>query len=220
MNGLCLAEVPDFWHELLHKSGTSLVMFLLSTGASFFLGRWWGNYRARKAWEQKDFLGRINVSLNILTDGKLKIRTLLERSLDEVFLNPVAVEKVRAASLRTTPDDPMLPIDRADCWFLLNFVLNAVAEQFTVGMIRHDAGEPVRAVSYLIVLTCEVVGEERIRKVRAMVIREELLRDFPYLDKLPLLENPWHETRVHTLRKAAQLYRTAPDNFLRMELYV
>src|SRR5205814_3208914 len=129
----------------------------------------------------------------------LKIRTVFERSLEEVFLNPVAVEKVRAASLRTTTGNPLLPIDREDRWYLLNFVLNAVAERFSGGLVRYDAGQPLRPVTYLVFLTCEVVGEDRIRKVRAMLLRKDLLEDFPYPDSMPKLEREWHRDRIVTL---------------------
>lgn len=215
-----LAQAQDFWRELAQKSGVSIIMLVVSTVASFVLGRWWGNYRARQQWARKEFLGRINISLNILGDGWLKIRTIFERSLDEVFLNPIAIDKVRAASRQTTATNALLPIPREDCWFLLNFVLNAVAEHFSVGMVRHDAGEPVRRVAYSICLTCEVVGDERIRKVRAMVVQEEHLRNFPYAEQMPQLENPWHETRVQTLRQLANIYQTNPENFLRLEICV
>ena len=135
-----------------------------------------------------------------------------------MFLNPIAIEKVRAASRRTTLDDPMLPIAKEDVWYLLNFVLNAVAEHFCQGLVRQDAGQPVTAVKYALCLTCEIVGDERIRKVRAMLVKLDHLRDFPYPDTLPELENPWHETRVQTLRKMAETYRKHPEQFLTVEL--
>src|SRR5262249_55453825 len=179
--------------ELLQRSGVSILMLVISTVASFVLGRWWGSRRARREGEKKHFFGRINISLNLFTEGRLKIRTIFERSLEEVFLNGVAVEKIRAASLRTTIDDPLLPLAKEDCWYLLNFVLNAVAEHFSAGVVRQDAGHPVRTVNYAICLTCEVVGEDRIRKVRAMLIRQELLQDFPYQAKMTELENALHK---------------------------
>jgi hypothetical protein len=209
-----------FWTELLQRSGVAVLMLVVSTVASFILGRWWGSRRARREWEKKHFLDRINISLNAFSEGRLKIRTIFERSLDEVFLNAVAVEKIRAASLRTTVENPLLPIAKEDCWFLLNFVLNAVAEHFSAGAVRQDAGQSVRVVTYAICLTCEEVGEDRIRKVRAMLVRQELLRAFPYQETMPELENPWHETRVLTLRKAAAVYKTHPENFLHLEVCV
>lgn len=206
--------------EVARRALSAVVVFFCTSVASFIVGRWWGRYQARKQWQHKQFLGRVTVSLNTLADGWLKIRTIFERSLEEVFLNPVAVAKVRAASLRTTPDSPLLPIAPEDRWFLLNFVLNAVAERFSGGLMRYDAGQPLTPVKYLLFLTCEVVGEDRIRKVRAMLLRKDLLEEFPYAESMPRLEQEWHADRVLTLRRAADLYRKEPDNFLPLEVYV
>lgn len=198
---------------------TVLVAATTST-ATFFIGRWWGRYKARRQWYAKEFLDRVIVSLNIFADGFLKIRTVLERSLDEIFLNKVAVEKVWAAAKATTLDKPVMPIDKEDRWFLLNFVLNAVAEHFVTGHIKYDAGQPVTPVRYALFLTCELVGDERIRKVRAMLVREDLLAEFPYQDTMPKLEREWHADRIKTLRHAAALYKKEPDNFLTLEVCV
>lgn len=198
---------------------TILVAATTST-ATFFAGRWWGRYKASRQWHKKEFLDRVIVSLNIFADGFLKIRTVMERSLDEVFLNRLAIDKVAAAAKQTTADSPIMPIAPQDRWYLLNFVLNAVAEHFVAGNIRQDAGQPVTVVKYALFLTSELVGDERIRKVRAMLIRRELLENFPYADTLPQLENPWHADRIKTLRAAAALFKKEPDNFLTLEVCV
>jgi type II secretory pathway pseudopilin PulG len=214
------AVLAEFWHEFLEKSGASIAVLVVSTLASFTLGRWWGRYRARRQWQAKEFLGRLIVSLNSFKDDKLKIRTIFERSLEEVFLNPHAVEQVLTAAQRTTRDNPILPIAKEDRWFLLNFVLNAVAERFSAGAVRQDAGEPVRAVAYALCLTSEADDELRVRKVRAMLIRQDVLKHFPYMETMPQLENPWHDVRVQTLRRLAMAYQKEPENFLTMELCV
>jgi hypothetical protein len=206
--------------EVARRVASAVAVFFCTTVASFAVGRWWGRYQAKRQWQRKQFLGRITVSLNSLADGWLKIRTVFERSLEEVFLNPVAVAKVRAAALRATPDSPLLPIAPEDRWFLLNFVLNAVAERFSGGLMRYDAGQPLTPVTYLLFLTCEVVGEDRLRKVRAMLLRKDLMEAFPYAEAMPRLEQEWHRDRVLTLRRAADLYRKEPDNFLPIEVYV
>jgi hypothetical protein len=99
-----------------------------------------------------------------------------------------------------------------------------VAERFSGGFMRYDAGQPLRSVKYLIFLTCEltceVVGEDRIRKVRAMMVRQDLLEQFPYGEAMPKLEQAWHSDRILTLRRAAELYHKEPDNFLPIEIYV
>lgn len=185
---------------------------------SFAIGRWWGRWKARREWDRKEFFNRIIVSLNIFADGYLKIRTVLEDSLESVFLNRIAIDKVLAAAKATTPENPLLVIDKKDRWYLLNYVLNEVAERFATGQVRQDAGVPVTIVRYALFLTCEHVGDERIRKVRAMLIREEHLKTFPYPDTMPKLENPWHEDRIRTLRRAAAVYAKEPDNFLMLEV--
>jgi hypothetical protein len=206
--------------DLMQRVASGIVIFFGTTVASFVVGRWWGKRQARMQWEKKQFLGRINVSLNSLGDGFLKIRTVFERSLDEVFLNSVAIEKVRLASLRTTPENPLLPMAKEDRWYLLNFVLNAVAEHFSFSFVRYDAGEPLKPIKYLLFLTCEVVGEDRLQKVRAMMLRKDIMEAFPYGDALPQLEQAWHQDRILTLRRAAEIYKNEPDNFLPIEIYV
>jgi hypothetical protein len=214
------AVVDEVTAESAKKLMTTVVVAAITGLASYLFGRYYGRYRAGREWHRKEFLGRVIVSLNIFSDGTLKIRTVLERSLEEVFLNALAVEKVLAAARATTVENPILPIPKADRWFLLNFVLNAVAEHFVQGQIKLDAGLPVSKVRYALFLTCELVGEERIRKVRAMLVKEELLLAFPYPNSLPTLENPWHEDRIKTLRAAAALYAREPDNFLALEVCV
>ena len=212
------------WQPILSDSGQrvvlGVVMTVITTVASFLIGRYWGRYKAHREWRRKEFLNRVIVSLNIFADGYLKIRTVMERSLDDVFLNQIAIDKVMEAARKCRPDNPIMPIDKNDRWYILNFVLNAVAEHFVTGQVKQDAGEKVTVVRYALFLTAELVGDERIRKVRAMLVKQEHLREFPYTDSLPKLENPWHEDRIKTLRKAAELYAKEPDNFLTLEVCV
>jgi hypothetical protein len=206
------------WNDFYLRWEAGILIFLCTTVASFVIGRLWGYYRARSQWARKHFLGRIIVSVNSFVDGWLKIRTVMERSVEEVFLNPVAIDKVLKAAEKTTVENPLLPISKEDSWFLLNFVLNAVCEQFAEGVIRQDAGEPVKVLRYALFLTCEKVGEDRIRKIRAMMIRQDLLMNFPYRETMPRLENAWHDDRIVTLRRAADMYRTHPDYFMVLEV--
>ncbi len=212
--------VADIANDSGKKIAVAVIVTVVTSVASFVVGRYWGRYKASREWHRKEFLNRVIVSLNVFADGFLKIRTVMERSLEEVFLNQVAIDKVLAAARRCTPDSPILPIDRQDRWYLLNFVLNAVAEHFAAGQVKQDAGEKVTVVRYALFLTAELVGDERIRKVRAMLVKQEHLTNFPYPDTLPKLENAWHEDRIKTLRKAAELYATEPDYFLTLEVCV
>jgi hypothetical protein len=217
---LLFSQLPaDVLDEAVKKL-PALIAGALISAVSFLLGRWWGKWKAGREWRKKEFFNRVIVSLNIFADGYLKIRTVMEDSIETVFLNQVAIDKVLDAAKRCTADAPILPIEKADRWYLLNFALNEVAERFSAGQVKHDAGLPVTKVKYALFLTCELVGEERIRKIRAMLIQEKHLREFPYPDALPQLENPWHADRIKTLRQAAALYAKEPDNFLTIEVCV
>jgi hypothetical protein len=210
----------NFWTDVLGRWEAGLLIFLCTTVPAYFLGRVVGRYRALREWYNKRFLGRINIGVNSFIDDTLKIRSLTERSLEEVFLNSVAVDKVRKAASQTTVQQPLLQLPTDDCWYLLNFVLGAFAERFCEGVIRFDAGQPVRVLRYRLFLTCEKVGEDRIHKVRALLIQEELLRNFPYHETMPKLEDPNHADRVDTLRVAAKMFGTHPHYFMPVELYV
>lgn len=208
------------WQDEASNKVVAVLVGAAGSAAGFLLGRWWGRYQAGRAWAKKEFLDRVIVSLNIFADGYLKIRTVMEDSIETVFLNRIAIDKVTAAARQCTKDQPILPIPKDDRWYLLNFALNEVAERFAAGQLKQDAGVPVVKIKYALFLTCELVGEERIRKIRAMLIKLEHLQNFPYPDELPKLENPWHEDRVKTLRTAAALYAVEPDNFLTLEVCV
>jgi hypothetical protein len=100
--------------------------------------------------------------------------------------------------------------------FLLNAVLNEVAERFSAGELRRDLDIPVRTQKYLICLTRERAGEMKTHKVRAMLIRKELLLNLP--EQMPQLESPNHATRFRTLQKMAQVYNSDPQQFLELEI--
>ena len=184
--------------------------------ASLVIGSWWGRRRARREWAQKRFLDRINFSLNILRDGRLQIRTLAEMNCRDVFLNDVAVEQLLACAAKTTADDPVIPIKGDDRWYFLNSVLNEVSERFSTGFLKRDMGLPVTTAPYLVCLTYENSGPLRTRKIRAMIVRKDVLLNLPTDD--PQLEMPHHSQRVLTLRAMRASYGRDPSNFLEVEV--
>ena len=181
-------------------------------------GWFFGQRRARVSWKEKEFLDRLNVSLNSIDGGTLLIRTILEKSCKDVFLNDVAVAAIRDASENTSEAAPTLPLPESEYWYYLNSVLNEVAEQFSEGQIRRDMGLPVTVKRYLICLTSECAGELKTRKVRAMLIQATLLDALP--EEQPKLESPHHITRWDTLRKLAKLRKSSPCRFLEIEICI
>ena len=208
-----LRQIMDAAGQVIQDHWVKFVISLCLLG----IGVWWGRWRTYVAWTRKEFLGRLNISLNSIEDGVLKIRTLVEKDLREVFLNRFAVEAIRKAAGRTTPENPLLPLGDDDKWYLLNAVLNEVSEKFAEGYLRRDMGQPVAAATYLVCLTNECAGGVRTRKVRAMVIAKETLLRLP---ERVTFESPNHDTRVQTLRFLAEAYRRQPQDFLEMEICV
>lgn len=209
-----MKEFLDTIAEYLHEHWIKFLVAMLFMAA----GWWFGKRRAASQWKRREFLGRINFSLNTLQEGKLLIRTLSEKSCEEVFLNQIAVEKVIAAARETTADDPTLPLPQDEYWFYLNPVLNELSEQFSLGMLSRDMGLPVERASYLIALTSERAGEIRTQKIRAMVIHKTLLENLP--EEEPEYESKNHATRWKTLNTLARLYKTQPWKFQDVEICI
>ncbi len=204
--------------ELFTKHLREKVIGLVIAALFAAIGWYWGKRRARAEWKRREFFDRLNVSLNILRDNKLLIRTILEKSCQEFFLNTAATETILAATQKTTEANSLIPLPKEDCWYFLNAVLNEVAEKFAEGQIKRDLGIPVQTERYLICLTNECSGEIKTRKLRAMLIQKKLLEKLP--TDQPTLESPNHQTRWTTLQQLAASYRTEPFRFLEMEIVV
>jgi len=199
-------------------NGGSFVVGALSSAVLFFVRQKVEQYRARRKMVHREFLDRINVSLNLLADGKLKIRTIFERPLDEVIHNPHVAEELRRAALSASINDEAVVHVPSRSWFLLNCILNAIAERFSEGAFREERGSPVVRTVYAFWVTCEPVKEQRERKIRVFLLRKELLQAFPFLDEMPLLETEKHRDRVIALRRASQLFQTNPEYFSTIEI--
>lgn len=186
------------------------------TAIVMLMAGWYGSYRANKNWAKREFYDRLNISLNIIEGGYLRIRTILEDPLPKIFLNKAAADMVLAAAKRTTEADPILPIKPKDRWFVHNEILNQISEQFNDALIRYDLGKPVDCAQYIIALTSEKAGDVRTRKVRAMLIKKKSLRNLG--DTMPKLEASQHSVRWHTLKVIAERFEKNPDEFIEISI--
>lgn len=206
--------IVDHWVKILAGVGI------------FLAGRFWGRWKARKSWDRKEFFNYMCVSLNTIYEhdvtGKetLGIRTILEKPLREVFLNPVAADRFLKHAMSTDEENSIPRIPEQDRWHYLNAVLNEVAEKFATGTIDRDLGLPTASSHYLLFLTREVDGDVRTHKPRAMLVRKDHLLAGRFHDaEDPLaLERPHHAKRVRTLEEARHLYAEDPSHFLEIEI--
>lgn len=197
-------KLDDHWVKLVTAAGFMLVGWVL------------GKRKASKDWDKREFFDRLNISLNIIRDGRLKLRTLNETRCELLFANSKAAQTVIDAAKKTTVDDPLLPLPEKDYWYYLNAVLNELSEQFAQGALREDLGLPVTCAEYVICLTSEADANIRMRKIRALIIRKSLLEALP--EKCPKVDREQHQTRWRTLQKLAAAYEKSPHRFLTVEL--
>lgn len=130
----------------------------------------------------------------------------------------MAVDRLLQAAAKTTIDKPIIPIEQEDRWFFLNTVLNELSETFAAGLFKREAGQGHESIRYLICLTNECDGEIKTRKIRAMVIRKDLLKKLA--EEPPQFESPNHSIRWKTLQAMKTMYGTEPSYFIEAEIIV
>lgn len=208
----------DQWLQTIREQISDHGIKVLTAAGFTLLGWLVARWRNARNWRKREFFNRLNVSLNSVHEGRLLIRTVLEKSCADIFLNNLAAERLIQAAQLTTVDNPFIPISAEDRWFYLNTVLNELSERFAAGLFRREAGLSVNSHKYLICLTNEADGAVRNRKIRAMVIRRDLLESFPTLNVE--LEKPHHGIRRNTLLKMHQAWTTDPSLFIEAEVVV
>ena len=209
-----MSDLMDILNDLIVDHWAKLLVGLLIFGA----GRWWGQVRSRREWERKDFRNRVTVSLNSIQNGKLMIRTVLEKEAHEIFINDAAVSTLLKAASETNESDPIIHFGKKDRWHLLNAVLNEIAENFGQGLFARDMSLPVAEKRYLFCMTREVDGDMRARKIRVMMIQPEFLEsedcDFAELE----VEHPHHATRLKTLAIMRRAWHKDNEDFMALEI--
>jgi hypothetical protein len=157
----------------------SLVGFLRNYGAGIALAfTWalagWVYFRQRSDWAGKRFRTQVNFSLNYVADGRLVMRTLLETSVREVWINDYGVKQVTQAANRTTAEQPFLRFaGAADQEFIDRAVLNVLSEKFSDAYLAETLGLPVRTAVYRFAITFERHEVMRTYKLRVLVVRED-----------------------------------------------
>lgn len=199
--------------------GTEIIAALLILTVGWLWGRW----RSSLAWRKKEFRNRIVLALNHTEQQgdktALKLRTLFERNIQDVFHNSTMIEVVNKAINEVNDEDPLLPLPKEDSWYVLNAILNQIAEQFARGTLAKNMGCPVTSKWYLFCLTFEKDGGIRMHKLRIMLIQKEALLNFPDSGDIEL-ESEKHKLRIETLRKMKKEFTQRPHLFMDMEICI
>lgn len=177
-------------------------------------------WRARSVWASRDFLTRVNFSLNYVDANTLKIRTLCETDVDNVLLsNQHAKRIVLRAARRTTVKQPFLRLPKGDSWLVLNAMLNELSGRFAEGFVAASIGAPTRAATFVFAITCEKDRDVRMNKIRVMVVEKSLLEEIDKLDGLQF-ESESHHVRFETLKAMRDLYVAGDQRFAMREMEI
>jgi hypothetical protein len=135
--------------------------------------------RRRVHWARKQFLSQVNFSLNYIHNGQLAMRTLLETTASQVWLNDYGVKLVSTAATRTTVDHPFIELDEAaDRDFINRAVLNVLSERFAETYVAAALGLPAHTANFIFAITCEKYQEIRTHKLRVLIIEEQALLEW------------------------------------------
>ncbi len=169
--------------------------------------------KRRYDWQQRRFAQQVNFSLNTLIDEggarMLLLRTLLEESAQQVWINDYGVRRVLKAARRTTVDRPFLQIaDARDRDMVMVAVLNVLSERFSDAFVARALGIPTRTDTFLFGLTWERYGEMKNQKLRVMVIKRSDLQSMfdnqTDAREIDVAEES-HRPRIRTLRRMDEL---------------
>jgi hypothetical protein len=167
-------------------------------------------YRRRSDWAQKQFADQVNFSLNYVIGDMLAMRTLLECTVKDVWLNDFGVKKVRAAARLTTPEQPFILLeDQADRDFVHRAVINTLSERFAAAFVAEALGVPVHTGKFIFAITYERYDIMRTLKFRVLIMEERTLVQLfgpgGRGDSLQV-SNPVFLARLKSLRAIYELY--------------
>ena len=203
---LAIDYVRDYWEQAAALATLCIVLLTY--------------WRARSVWTARDFMSRVNFSLNYVDAGTLKIRTLRETDIDRILLGNKHGERVvLRAARRTTTEEPFLRLRRPDSWLVLNSVLNEISGRFSEGFLAASMGLPTRAATYVFAITCEKHRDVRMNKIRVMLVEKSLLVGIDKLEDLQF-ESDSHHVRHETLKTMRQLYLTPEHRHAFMEIEI
>ncbi|HUT92294.1 MAG TPA: hypothetical protein VMY37_22560 [Thermoguttaceae bacterium] len=196
----------DYWEQV--ATVATLCILLLTS------------WKARSVWKARDFMTRVNFSLNYVDANKLKIRTLRETEIDRILLgNRHGRRIVLRAARRTTAEQPFLRLPRTDSWLVLNSVLNELSEEFAEGFLAASIGIPTKAATFVFAITCEKHRDVRMNKIRVMIVEKSLLLEIDKFSDVEF-ERDSHHVRYQTLKMMRELHLAPEDQHAVMEMEI
>jgi hypothetical protein len=198
-----------------------VIDFVRQYGGALSLAFTWGAFAwfylaKRSDWSRKQFLSQVNFSLNYMSAGRLVMRTLVEVSAQNVWMNDLGVRTVRRAASRTTADQPFVKLaDESDMNFVYRAVLNVLSEKFADAYLAESMGLPVESSEYRFAITMERYSDIRTLKLRVLLVStrdlENVFAPNPPEGNGVGVHNDLYRSRLQTLQAMHALHRRAGD---------
>jgi hypothetical protein len=194
---------------------TNILNWIAAHGALLGLILTWAGialvyFQRRSAWAQKEFADQVNFSLNYVIDQTLALRTLLECTVKDVWLNEYGVRLVRAAARLTTAEQPFVMLqEQADREFVNRAVINTLSERFAGTFVAQALGGAVRSGNFIFAITYERYENMRTQKFRVLLMEERTLTELfgPGGNSGSLkVTSPVFRDRLRTLKGLYDLY--------------
>jgi hypothetical protein len=195
--------------------------FIRQYGGALSLAFTWGAFAwiylaKRSDWSRKQFLSHVNFSLNYVSAGRLVMRTLVEVSAQNVWMNELGVHTVRRAASRTTSKQPFVELaDESDMNFVYRAVLNVLSEKFADAYLAESMGIPVESSEYRFAITMERYKDIRTLKLRVLLAStrdlETVFAPNPPQGREVSVPNELYRSRLKTLQAMHDLHRRAGE---------
>ena len=162
-----------------------------------------------RRWNKRQMYGIINMSLNVFEKGVGgKNDVFYHRVLGELELSKLVPRegqrRLRTAIRNATDEQPILSLDKTTQIVVLNGVANQVSSMCASAFIARDLGSlNVLSDYYFIVLTAEPTRVARMKKIRAMLVKESSLREIAEMRKPPAFSDSRLRHRWKLMRHVA-----------------
>jgi flagellar biosynthesis GTPase FlhF len=169
----------------------------LGSIAVFKYARW-------RQWKRRQFMTRMNFSINYVRNGRLRVRTLTEKPTEEVlYCNTVAVDRLTRAAMRCNAGEPFITMETSDESRLVHRAIdNDLSAMSATGYFYDQCQLPVVRKPFIFGIANE--PGFALLKVRVIVIAEDQLRNLP--PTMPELETPYHLHRWESLKVMKRRY--------------
>ncbi len=189
--------------DFLKRNLSAVVLALTWAGLLF---AWW---RTRSQWRNREFLSRVNFSLNVFDGVTLAMRTLLEVETSAVWPNAHGLRLIGSACRYTTNEDPFLKLTHPDDReYMHRAVKNAVSQLCSGAFVAAAVGAPVKTGTFLFAVTCERYEEGmRTIKIRVLLVEQDTLREWcaPGGKGDPLPLTTFQRARLRTLQRMYEM---------------